>query len=148
MGKEELDQMARQSSLLLPGKDVAPGATWNAEMSMPLGELSKEPAIMVFEVKVEGMTEKDGRKLAKLSMDGKIKMPAEGEEAPPVVMTAKKIEGTMLFDVALGQPVETKMDMELEIGLPEGVPVEEGAPGTMPMKIQSTQKLKSVGEAK
>jgi len=148
MGKEELDQMARQSSLLLPGKDVAPGATWSAEISVPLGELSKEPATMVLEMKFEEMIEKDGRKLAKLSMAGKIKKPAEGEGAPPVVMKSKKIEGSMLFDVELGQPVETKMEMELEIGLPEGVPVEEGAPGTMPMKIQSIQKLKSVGEAK
>ena len=148
MGKEELDQMARQASMLLPGKDVAPGDTWSAELSMPLGELSKTPATMVFEAKFDGMTEKEGRKLAKISLSGSIKAPAAGEEAPPVVMKSKKIEGTMLFDVELGQPVETKMDMELEMGLPEGVPVEEGAPGTMPMKIQSIQKLKSVGEAK
>ena len=147
MGKQELDQMVRQTSLLLPDGEVEPGDTWQAEMDLPLGQLSKEPATMCFELKFEGMEKKGEEMLAKISIGGTVKMEVDGEGEAPLSLEAKNVSGVMLFDVALGQPRETRMQMELEMGVPEGVPVAEDAPGKLPISLLSTQKLLSIGDA-
>lgn len=142
MGKKEIEQMARQASLLLPGRKVKQGEQWTAELNLPLGQLSKEPATLKMQMTFEGMEKKDGKNLAKIAMTGGVNL-GEGDELP-FDLTSKKIEGTMLFDVDLGQPRETMMEMEMELGLPEGTPVEEGALEKMPMTVKSVQTLKSV----
>ena len=54
----------------------------------------------------------------------------------------------MLFDIDLGQPLELSTTTLLETGLPAGIPQAEGAPGKMPIKSVSVQKLVGVEELK
>ena len=55
---------------------------------------------------------------------------------------AKSVSGEMLFDIELGQPLELRTVLDLEMVVPG--PVEAGAPGKMPMKTLSVQKLLKV----
>ena len=54
----------------------------------------------------------------------------------------------MLFDIDLGQPLELSTTTVLETGLPAGIPQAEGAPGKMPIKSVSVQKLVGVEDLK
>ena len=74
-------------------------------------------------------------------------MDAEAGAEAPLQMSSKLVKGEIFFDVELGQPRESRMEMELEMGVPANVPLAEGAPGKMPMSILTTQKLLSVGDA-
>ena len=81
MGKEELEAMARQSSEFLPGRDVKPGDTWNSEVDLPMGELGGKVTID-YTLKLENIVEQEGRKVARVSLSGKMKVaevPEEGE---------------------------------------------------------------------
>ena len=148
MGKDTLEQMMTQASLLMPGGDMKPGDEWERKIEMPLGQLSKVPAVSTFKLKFEGMEEREGKQLAMISVGGSVSMGGEGEEAPPISLESKKMEGVMFFDAELGQLVESKMEMDLEMGLPAGVPVAEDAPEKFPMSVVTLQKLKSVEEVK
>ena len=148
MGKEQLEMMVREASAMLPGKDVKPGETWKATMDLPLAPLSEKPAVMDFDLKFEGMVEKGGKALAHITLGGKVSMDAEEGAEAPLQMQSKSVKGEIYFDVELGQPRESRMEMELEMGVPANIPLAEGAPGKMPMSILTTQKLLSVGNAK
>jgi hypothetical protein len=147
MGKEQLEMMVRESSEMLPGREVKPGETWKAEMDLPLAPLSDQPAAMAFELTFVGMVERGGKQLAHITLAGKVSMDAEAGVEAPLQMSSKLVKGEIFFDVELGQPRESRMEMELEMGVPANVPLAEGAPGKMPMSILTTQKLLSVGDA-
>ena len=148
MGREQIEMMVRSSSQLVPGKEVEPGETWKASMELPMAPLAKDPAIMEFELTFEGMQEKGGKNLAHITLTGKVAVGEAAEGQAPIQLRSKSITGEMFFDVELGQPRESSMKMELEMGVPENIPLEEGAPGKFPMSVLSTQKLLSVGDAK
>ena len=82
------------------------------------------------------------------------KAPEAGESsgpppAEPVLKTqVKEATGMMLFDIELGQPLEISTTTLLETGLPAGIPQAEGAPGKMPIKSVSVQKLIGVEDLK
>ncbi len=153
MGKEELEAMARQSSEFLPGKDVKPGDTWKSEVELPMGELGTKVTID-YTLKLENIVEQEGRKVARISLAGKMKAPEAGESsgpppAEPVLKTqVKEATGMMLFDIDLGQPLELSTTTFLETGLPAGIPQAEGAPGKMPIKSVAVQKLVAVEDLK
>ena len=147
MGKEELEAMARQSSEFLPGRDVKPGDTWKSEVDLPMGELGGKVTID-YTLKLENIVEQEGRKVARVSLSGKTKA-AEAKEGEEVLKTeVKEATGMMLFDIELGQPLEISTTTLLETGLPAGIPQAEGAPGKMPIKSVSVQRLVGVEDLK
>jgi hypothetical protein len=139
-GKGELEAMAKQSAELMPGKDVSPGDSWDAEVKLPLGGLGNDLSLM-YTLKLEGIEEIDGKSIARISITGRMKEGDEDVEQGALAVEAKKITGLMLFDIELGQPTEMSTTVELEMALPAGVPVEEGAPGKMPVSSTTVQKL-------
>ena len=150
LGKGELEAMAKQSAALLPGKDVQPGDTWETKVDVPLGALGKD-AVLKYTCKLESVGDKDGKKVATISMTGEMKMDLNDGGEQLLTVEAKKITGTMIFDLALGQPVETKTSMKLEMGVPGGLPggaPGQGAPGKMPVEAVSVQTLASVEDLK
>ncbi len=147
MGKEELEAMARQSVDLLPGKNVEVGETWNTDVDLPMGELGGKVTIR-YVLKLEEILEEKGRKIARVSMMGTTKE-GKAENKEEILRTeVKEATGTMLFDVELGQPLEIASTVVLETGLPAGIPQAPGAPGKMPLKTVSVQKLVSVEDFK
>ena len=143
-GAEQIEMMMREASQLMPGKDVAVGESWKSMVEFPMAPLAKEPATMVFDLKLEAMEEKDGKELARISLTGRIENQQENGAEAPLQLRSKSISGEILFDAELGQPRESGMKMELEMGVPEDVPLAEGAPGKIPMTIVTSQKLLSV----
>lgn len=147
MGKEELEAMARQSSEFLPGRDVKPGDSWKSEVDLPMGELGGKVTID-YTLKLENIVEQEGRKVARISLSGRTKL-ADEEGAEEILKTeVKEATGMMLFDIDLGQPLEVATTILLETGLPAGIPQAEGAPGKMPLKSVSVQKLIGVEDLK
>lgn len=139
LGKDEIEAMARQSVKFVPNKNVEVGDTWDAEIDVPMGALGTD-LTLVYTFKLEAVEDKDGKQIARVSMTGKAKEKA-AEEGAVLNVVAKNVTGTMFFDVKLGQPVEMQTTLDLEMGLPAGVPQAEGAPGKMPVKSHSVQKL-------
>ena len=136
MGKEELEQSAREVADMMPNKVVAVGESWTSQSQLPLGGMTEKPVAISYTMNFAEMVEKEGNQVAKVEIKGKIE---DGDENLQV--TSKKIEGVMYFDPELSQPRELVLTMELEIGLPEGVAVAEGDAGKMPMKMTSTSRL-------
>jgi len=147
MGKEELEAMARQSSEFLPGRDVKPGDTWKSEVDLPMGELGGKVTID-YTLKLENIVEQEGRKVARVSLSGKTKAAEEKEGEELLKTEVKEATGMMLFDIELGQPLEISTTTLLETGLPAGIPQAEGAPGKMPIKSVSVQRLVGVEDLK
>ena len=147
MGKEELEAMARQSADYLPGKNVEVGETWKTDVDLPMGELGGKVTIR-YVLKLEEILEDKGRKVARVSMSGAAKE-AKDEKKDEILRTeVKEATGTMLFDIELGQPLEVASTVVLETGLPAGIPQAPGAPGKMPLKTVSIQKLVGVEDVK
>ena len=144
LGREQFELMAKQTSLLLPGKNVEPGDTWSAELEFPLKPITDKPGTLKMDLKLESIDEENGSKIAKISMTGSLEMNIEDGGKQVLTMKAKKIEGSMRFDVGLGQAVESRTTMDLEMGLPAGLPNQEGGAGTMPVKALAVNKLKGV----
>lgn len=140
MGKEEIEAMSRQSGQFMPKKPVEVGDSWKADIEVPMAQFGGSLKL-VYTLKLESLEEKEGRQIAKISLVGKMKDEIkEGGEAV-LAVEAKKATGEMLFDVELGQPIQTTTTLDMVMGLPAGVPQEPGAPGKMPMKTTSVQKL-------
>ena len=147
MGKEELEAMARQSVDLLPGKNVEAGDSWETDVELPMGDLGGKVTIR-YVLKMEEIFEDKGRKVARVSMSGATKA-AKDEKKDEILRTeVKEATGTMLFDIQLGQPLEVASTVVLETGLPAGIPQAPGAPGKMPIKVISVQKLVGVEDFK
>ncbi|MDG2488942.1 MAG: hypothetical protein P8M65_14615 [Roseibacillus sp.] len=147
MGKEELEAMARQSVDLLPGKNVEVGETWNTDVDLPMGELGGKVTIL-YVLKLEEILEEKGRKIARVSMIGTAKEGKADNKEEILRTEVKEATGTMLFDIELGQPLEIASTVVLETGLPAGIPQAPGAPGKMPLKTVSVQKLVGVEDFK
>lgn len=143
LGKAELEAMTKQSSLFVPNKDVNPGDSWEAEMNLPMGAVGGDLSL-VYTFKLEAIEQREGKAIAKVSISGKMKDALEDGGETVLDVEAKKVSGEMLFDLDLGQPIELRTAIELEMALPAGIPVEEGAPGKIPMKTLSVQKLLKV----
>ena len=77
-----------------------------------------------------------------------MKVAEEAEEGDVLKTEVKEATGMMLFDIDLGQPLELSTTTLLETGLPAGIPQADGAPGKMPIKSVSVQKLVGVEELK
>ena len=137
MGEEEMEQSARDVMDLMANKKVAEGESWTSTSKQPTGGLTEKPVTINYTLTFDSMVEKDGRRLAKVLIEGKID---EGDGNLQV--TSKELSGQMLFDPEIGQPREITSIIDLEIGLPEGAHVAEGAPGKMPMRTEMVSRLK------
>lgn len=143
MGKAEIEAMSKQTGQFMPGKPVEVGDTWKAETEVPMEQFGGSLKL-VYTLKLESLEENEGREIAKISLVGKMKEEKKEGEETVLAIEAKKATGTMIFDVELGQPIETTTTLDLVMGLPAGVPQAPGAPGKMPMKTTSVQKLLKV----
>jgi len=144
MGKAELESMALQVSSLLPGGEVQAGDTWNADVTLPLGAIGGEVDI-TYTLKLEEIVKQEGREMARISIAGKAKRAGKEQSGEEVLkVDVRTASGAMVFDIALGQPAEYSTTVELEMGLPAGLPQAEGAPGKMPLKTVSVGKLVAV----
>ncbi|MDP0492382.1 MAG: hypothetical protein Q7Q71_15145 [Verrucomicrobiota bacterium JB023] len=139
MDQESLEIAAKEMAEMMPGKPVKPGEKWISKSQLPLGQLTEEPVAIKYEMVFVGMKEIDGRQLAQISIDGSIQ---GGDEN--LKLTSKSISGEMYFDSAVGQVRTMTMDVDMEIGLPEGVPVQEGGAGVIPMKSHIETTLKEI----
>ena len=142
MGRAELEAMTQQSSQYLPEKPVAPGDTWEADVDLPMASMGQ--AKIRYQFKFEELVKEGGREVAKISITGKMRDAVEDGGEELLKIEAKKVSGTMFFDVGLGQIIEVTTSLDLELGLPGGLQPAEGAPGKMPMKTVTVQKLVSV----
>ena len=83
--------------------------------------------------------------MARISIAGKAKKAGKEQSGEEVLkVDVRTASGAMVFDIALGQPAEYSTTVELEMGLPAGLPQAEGAPGKMPLKTVSVGKLVAV----
>lgn len=139
MGEEEVMQSARELIDMMPNKVVSEGDSWESTSKLPLGGMTEVPAAVNYTLTFDSMIEKDGHKLAKVLIKGTID---DGDEN--IQVTSRELSGEMLFDPKIGQPREVTMSFNLEIGLPEGVEVAEGAAGKMPMVMKTVSKLKEI----
>ncbi|MGJ8723515.1 MAG: DUF6263 family protein [Roseibacillus sp.] len=139
MGKEEMTQAAREMTDMMANKTVAEGASWTTTSKLPTGGMTEKPVTINYTMTFDSMVEKEEHRLAKILIVGKVD---EGDGNLQV--TSKELTGEMLFDPKIGQPREMTMIVDLEIGLPEGAEVAEGAPGKMPMRTETVSKLKGV----
>ncbi len=142
VGKGELEAMTRQSAQFVPNKTVAIGESWESEVDLPMGSLGQD-LVLLYSCILEEVVERDGKRLARILISGKTRDEAlRGEDGEQVLtVKARKIAGEILFDPILGQPVEIRNSMEMEMAVPASIPKAEGAPGTMPMSTESVQKL-------
>ncbi len=136
MGKEEMEQSVRELSELMANKVVTQGESWTALSQLPTGGMTKEPVSVKYTMTFIGMSEKEGRELAKVKIAGSIQSEDEN-----LKVTSKELSGMLFFDPEIGQPREMTITMDLEIGLPEGAIIAEGAAGKMPMKMKTVSKL-------
>lgn len=139
MGKAELEQTARELSDMMANRIVSEGESWQAKSELPLASLTTEPVSVSYTLTFEKMVEHEGHQVAKVNIKGTV-----DENDGNLQVTSKELSGEMLFDPVLGQPRLMTMTIDLEIGVPEGVDVAEGAPGKMPMKTETISRLKEV----
>lgn len=139
MGQEDMKRSAREMAEMMPNKEVAAGESWTVESLLPTGGMTEKPVTITYTMRFEGMVEQGENQLAKVKIEGVIK---DGDEN--IQVTSRELSGVMLFDPKLGQPVETTLLMDLEIGLPADVPVAEGAAGAMPVKMKTVSRLVEV----
>lgn len=139
MGQEEMKQSAREMAEMMPNKEIAVGESWTAESLLPTSGMTEKPVTITYTMVFQGIVEQGDTQLAKVKIEGAIK---DGDEN--IQVTSRELSGVMLFDPKLGQPVETTLLMDLEIGLPEDVPVAEGAAGAMPVKMKTVSRLVEV----
>lgn len=141
IGKAELEAMAEQSSKFLPKKDVNVGDTWQSDMELPMGALGGDLSIK-YSFRLDAIEQREGRAMARISITGKMNDAVEDDGEAVLTVEANKVSGELLFDIGLGQPLELRTLLDLEMKVPG--PVQEGAPGKMPMKTISVQKLLKV----
>jgi len=139
MGKDELEQSIRELSNMMPNRVIQVGESWTSKSQLSMGGITKDPVEVVYTLNFESLEEREGVEVAKVQIKGKIE---DGDDN--IQVTSKKLEGVMYFDGELGQPREWTVEMNLKIGLPEGVPVAGGAKGDMEMDVISTSKLIAV----
>lgn len=139
MGEDELKQSARELSDLMANQVVAEGESWETSSKFPLGGMTAEPVSINYTMTFDGMVEKDGYQLAKVLIAGTVE-----EDDGNLKVTSNELTGEMLFDEAIGQPRELKMVIDLEIGVADGVAVQEGAAGKMPMRMETYSQLKAI----
>ena len=139
LGEDGIKQAAREVADLMPNKVVAEGESWTATSKLPLEGMTAEPVVIQYTLTFDSLVEREGRSLAKILIEGKIE---GGDENLQVV--SKELTGEMLFDPEIGQPREMSKLIDLEIGLPDGVAMAEGAPGKMPMRTEMKSKLKEI----
>lgn len=140
MGPEEMEQAAREMSDMMPNKAVAVGDSWKSTTTMPMGGIT-EPVSINYVMTFQEMTELEGSKVAKVDIKGEV-----NADDGNLQVTSKELKGHMLFDPKIGQPREYHMIVDLEIGLPEGEDVAEGAPGKIPMRTETVTRLKEIQE--
>ncbi|WP_411844746.1 hypothetical protein AAFN60_12205 [Roseibacillus persicicus] len=139
MGEAEVTQSAREVFDLMPNKVISEGDSWKSTSNFPTGGMTEAPVPINYVLTFDSMVEKDGHKMAKVIIKGTID---DGDENLQV--TSRELGGEMLFDPAIGQPREVMMNFDVEIGLPEGVEVAEGAAGKMPLVMKTVSKLKEI----
>lgn len=111
-----LRQMLRQSSVVLPEKSIAAGATWNeqVESASPLGTLK-----LRHEYRYAGSEERDGRLLEKITVETKFEL-IKPSAAPRSKLTIKSQSqtGTLYFDAAAGRFVDAETKQQLATETP------------------------------
>lgn len=146
MSRNQLEAMAKHAALYLPAKEVKPGETWQTEVDLPLGAVAGQEASIAYTMTFEGMEEREGRSLARISLSGKLRVKA-GAQGVRLPMEAKKLSGVIFFDPVVGQPIETNLSMEMLMRPPAGLPRAEGVPDGIPLRTATVQKLVAVEDA-
>jgi len=105
--------MMKQSTLMLPNRDVKVGETWKSEIKVPIQNLGKME--MSFDQKLVSIGKLDGKETARIEFTGAIKPLELNTNGVVVKVESKAITGLMLFDLDLGQIRKTDMTMELKM---------------------------------
>ncbi|SHJ41987.1 hypothetical protein SAMN02745181_2016 [Rubritalea squalenifaciens DSM 18772] len=136
ISKESIEQMAKQSSQMLPNKEVKVGETWKTKMDMPMGKQAGEMKIS-FDMKLDSITGKTAKVSFSGAMNGEV-----GQAGAMMKIEAKKIDGQYEFDTELGQI--TKMDMNLDFSMTtaEAGGMKMEAKTMTSMKLTGTEKAK------
>lgn len=148
--REALIQMINQGALnALPGKPVAPGATWPYRQDLALPKIGKVTIQGTYGFK--GMAAHDGANCAEIETNGKLTMDvsAASPEGAPMAMkvTDGKIKGTMWFDPQLGVVRESQNQQEMTMSMKN--PVDPTAADlNIPMRQTVTLKTTKIEDLK
>ncbi len=140
MSGKQLAEMFRKSfEMSLPKEPIAAGETWNFEEKIEMGPVG------VISIKVTGnfdsIVEREGRKHAKLLLDGTFSTPeaADGKQQMVKFGDGSKFNGEIYFDIdrRVATSSETHSDLKLGVGGQE-----------MPMKQTTVNKVVSIEDIK
>lgn len=134
-GKQLADSVRKSFEMALPKDPVGVGDTWTVEEKMDMPPVSME---MKARIKFDSIVEIEGRKHAKLVVEGTFSTPP-GTAAPFTLGEGSKFSGETFFDmqrrVISSNVARTEMNMQMQ-------------GQTIPMKQTVTMKLLSMEDAK
>ncbi len=129
MDAETLKHMMKASNDYLPTKPIAVGEAWVATTILPMKQLGGDIKV-VMDMKLNSVT----GGMADIAYTGKMTMP---EGNGNIDIESRKFDGTLLFDIKLGQIKKVTTDMDMSITAP-------GAAAGMPIKALTTVELTEV----
>lgn len=108
------DMLGGHLSGFLPGKAVSPGDTWTATQSQKLAGLGSIQLKLTY--KLEGVEEREGRKVAKISFAGKGTLEGNFVGAKGAQIKADDLEqtGVIYFDLDRGWLAEQRIDQVMK----------------------------------
>lgn len=115
-----------------PKDAIAVGGTWDMSMTVPAGDGASMKTEMTY--KLDGVESRDGKKVALISLTGKLDFVPGGEmEGIEMEVKAQKIEGKIVFDMDKGETIESSTTITFDLNM-------EGANGAIKTSVTSTQK--------
>lgn len=133
--KESIEQMAKQSSMMLPNKEVKVGETWKGTMDMPMGKGAAGK--IEFNMKLDSIS----GNIAKVSFTGTMDADV-GDEGAKMKMEGKNIKGTYDFDTDMGQIKQMNMDMDFSMSTADAGGMKMDGQAKTSMKLTGTEKVK------
>jgi hypothetical protein len=109
VSKDAIQQLLRQSLIILPEKAVADGDTWTTmiDIASALGKGQQETTY-----RLAGIVEQEGAKLQKIESTSKLDlMPSPAKDAPTI--KEHKQTGSVLFSVEQGRVFSAEQDQKL-----------------------------------
>lgn len=143
MDPSTFEQMFEAAYDMMPKEPVAVGESWTNSHEMPMGKMG-DPIMLVIDYKLEDMEELDGHKVAKVSYKLSVDKAEKGESDSPLAADIKKYEGVYWHDLKENVTRKALLEMDMVVGVPEGVEVKESGMGEIPVSMKTEQLLKEI----
>ena len=115
--EEALESMVRQSAQVLPADPIAPGASWETSLTVPVAFGTMESTTVYTLREVESV---EGRSVAVFDVGGRMGAlrPEEGNPmAAMMEMSGGEMDGVFRFDVDRGVFLESEVSMSMEMAV-------------------------------